>query len=130
MFDWFFGKKSPPAPPKVGPDFSTVDSRAKAEAMAQRGELSKLLLLPAGFGGSDDPRNVVYVPPFVIDLKASIDNNIIAPLVSEAKITNYAAVPNYQGKSFVPISIEIIASDPGDFKTLLAIWGDALEGNT
>jgi hypothetical protein len=110
-----------------GPDFSHIDSVEKAEQLVNRGELARLHLLPPEFGGADDPRNLVYVPPFVVELKQQTDANVIAPLVREGRVRSYVATPQYEGASFVPVSIEIRASDPGDFETLLRIWGPALE---
>ena len=118
MFGWF--KKS-----KSGPDFSGIDSREKAEALVQKGELKKLLLLPSEFGGEDVPPNVVYVPAFAVELKASTDQNVILPLAQEGKVTRYNATPEYEGKSFIPAAINIVASEPGSFTYRLAIWGKA-----
>jgi hypothetical protein len=109
-----------------GPDFSHVDSQDKAEQLASRGELARLHLVPPEFGGTDDPGNLVYVPSFVVELKQETDANVIAPLVREGRVRSYAATPRYEGTSFVPVSIEIRASDPGDFETSLRIWGPAL----
>ena len=106
-----------------GPDFSHVDSREKAERLVSRGELALLHLVPPEFGGTDDPRNLVYVPPFAVELKQRTDANVIAPLVREGRVCSYAATPRYDGASFVPASIEIRASDPGDLTTSLRIWG-------
>lgn len=110
----------------TGPDWSHIDSNDAAVAAAGRGDLVKLLLLPAMFGGSDVPANVVYVPPFVRDEKARIDANVIGPMAREGSISRYAATPRYQGKSFVPSAIVITASDPKTFEALIKIWGDAL----
>lgn len=126
MFNWF--KKQPAVPD--GPDFSDTNSKEKAEARVQRGELEKLFLLPAEFGGTDDPRNIVYVPRGFVAMKANIDMNIIKPLVAESKVTRYEATPEYQGKSFVPIAIKIVVSDPGAFTTSINIWGKALARGT
>ncbi len=126
MFNWF--KKQ--APVTDGPDFSDTSSKEKAEARVQRGELEKLFLLPAEFGGTDDPRNVVYVPRGFVAIKANIDVNIIKPLIAQDKVTRYEATPEYQGKSFVPIAIKIVASDPGSFTTSINIWGKALARET
>ncbi len=109
-----------------GPDFSGIDSKAEAEAHLQSGELEKLFLLPAEFGGTDDPRNVVYVPRGFVAIKSGIDTNIVKPLVAEGKITQYQAIPEYQGKSFVPIAIKIVATNPGSFTSDINIWGQAL----
>jgi hypothetical protein len=122
MFGWF-KKKSPPP---HGPDFSAIDSREKAEALFRRGELEKLYLMPLDFGGTDDPHNVLYVPVGIAAIKDEIDANVIAPLAEEGTITQYRAVPEYQGRSFIPIAIQVVASDPGQFSSTINIWGDAL----
>jgi hypothetical protein len=122
MFGWI--KKKPPKP--NGPDFSWIDSREKAEELFQRGDLEKLFLMPLEFGGLDGPLNTLYVPIGVASIKWGIDNNVIGPLVATGKITHYKACPEYQGKSFIPIAIKIVASDPGDFTTTINIWGEAL----
>jgi len=109
-----------------GPDFSHVDSREKAEQLVSRGELTRLHLVPPEFGGTDDARNLVYVPPFVVELKQQTDANVIAPLVREGRVRSYAATPQYEGASFVPAAIEIRASDPAEFETSLRISRPAL----
>jgi len=109
-----------------GPDYSHVDSREKAIALFQRGELVKLLLTPQDFGGTDVPLNVVYVPEFVVDVKAGIDMNVIMPMIQQGQIRHYAAQPRYEGASVVPTAIAIKASDPGSFQTQIRIWGGTL----
>lgn len=121
MLNWFRKK-----PEHRGPDFSNVDSREKAEEMERRGELEAMYLVPLEFGGTENPINVLYVPIGVGAIKANIDRNVIKPLAAEGKLTNYHAEPQYQGKSFIPSAIKIVASDPGHFTTTIRIWGDAL----
>jgi len=123
MFDWF---KKRPAQPVIGPDFSQIDSLAKAQAMCQRGELEKMYLMPLAFGGDDHPHNVLYVPIGLADVKDGIDLNVIGPLAEQGTITKYKAEPEYQGKSVIPISVKITAYDPGEFVTTINIWGAAL----
>jgi hypothetical protein len=95
--------------------------------LARAGRLEKLLLLPAVFGGRDDAAaNHVYVPVGLAEVKRGIDENIVAPMVRDGKVTRYAATPRYSGKSFIPIAIDITASEPASFTTTIAIWGDAL----
>ena len=125
MFGWF--KKG--AAPRSGPDFRAVDSLAKAQQLAQSGQLQKMFLLPVEFGGEDIPPNWVLVPSWVVEKKAETDNNVIRPLAAEGKVSSYRATPQYQGKSFVPNAISIEASNPGSFSMIIAIWGDALEQN-
>jgi hypothetical protein len=122
MFGWF--KKRFSRPP--GPDFSRIDSREKAEALFRQGELEMLYLLPPEFGGDDAPPNILFVPVGLGAVKAGIDQNVVAPLAAEGKLTRYTAMPEYQGSSVIPIAIRIEASDPGQFSTVINIWGDAL----
>lgn len=121
IFDWLKSKKKPP-----GPDYSDVDSLAKAEALYKSGALGRLLLMPSEFGGPDFGPNVVYVPADVVELKQSMDRNVIAPLVASGKVTRYAATPEYQGASFIPKAIKVEASNPGQFSSVIRIWGEAL----
>jgi hypothetical protein len=103
-----------------------VTSPAQAEEMARAGGLETLLLLPSIFGGQDIPSNIVYVPVGIADVKRGIDENIVALLARDGKITSYAATPEYSGDSFIPIAITVTASNPGSFSSTIAIWGDAL----
>jgi len=119
----WFKKRSAP---QSGPDFSHVDSLAKASELLGQGKLEKLHLMPPEFGGEDIPQNVVYVPVGIAAVKAGIDRDVIGPLVAEGKVTKYAATPEYQGKGFVPIAVNVVASSPGDFSTTISIWGEAL----
>jgi hypothetical protein len=128
----FFRKKRPEIPQvpdyfnAPGPDFSTVDSQAKAEEMFARGDLEKLFLLAPEFGGPDAAHNVLFVPVGLANIKAGVDMNILAPLIAEGKVSQYKATPKYQGDSFIPISIEIRAWNPGEFTMTINIWGEAL----
>ena len=126
FFMFGFLKKESPTP-FGGPDFSDINSAEKAKERVQKGELEKLFLLPPEFGGTDDPRNIVYVPLGFVAIKASTDLNIIKPLVAEEKVTKYECVPEYHGKCFVPIAIKITASDPISFTADINIWGKALD---
>ena len=108
------------------PDFATVTSREAAEALLRQGLLERLFLLPVEFGGHDVPENIVYVPEGFVEIKRSLDHNIIKPLMDEGKIKTYQAIPEYQGDSFIPIAITISASGPARFSSRIDIWGDAL----
>lgn len=119
------GQKNEASAPN-GPDFSTIDSEAKAQELFRRGDLEKLFLLPLEFGGQEVPENVSYVPIGVAATKRGIDMNIISPLVEDGKVTQYSATPEYQDNSFIPIAIRIVASKPGEFVTTINIWGKSL----
>jgi hypothetical protein len=128
-----FFRKKPPAIPQTpdyfhapGPDFSQVDSQAKAEELFEKGDLEKLFLLAPEFGGPDAAHNVLFVPVGLAAVKAGIDTNILAPLIAEGKVSQYKATPKYQGNSFIPISIDIRAWNPGEFMMTINIWGEAL----
>ena len=118
------GNKKKPKPD--GPDFSGIDSKAKAEKLFHRGEFEKLFMMPLEFGGEDKPVNTLYVPVGIAAIKSEIDNDIIGPLAAEGKITQYKAKAEYQGNSVIPIAIEIVASNPGQFSSTIEIWGEAL----
>lgn len=120
MIHWFKKKSE-------GPDFSNVDSTEKAERLVAQGVLGKVFLLPLEFGGQDIPPNVVYVPLNVIEIKRGIDLNVIRPLVASGKVTQYQAAPEYQGSSIIPSAIKVSASNPGDFSSMINIWGKALK---
>lgn len=124
-----FWKRKPkaPGPPAHGPDFSHVDSLEKALALVEAGELEVLYLMPPEFGGPEDPRNIVYVPVGIAEIKYSTDMNIIAPLVESGNVQHYAAAPEYRGRSFIPMAIKIEATDPGRFESEINIWGEALD---
>ena len=136
MFDWLKKKnqnkseKSSAAgdgvPNGPGPDFSHVDSLAKAEELHRQGVLVRVFLMPLEYGGVDIGPNVLYVPSFAAEMKANIDHNIVKELAAQGKVTRYTATPGYQGDSFVPSSITVTASEPGSFSSVIKIWGEAL----
>lgn len=121
MFGWFKKKPRPD-----GPDFSEANSLAKAQKLAADGVLARLFLMPPEFGGQDIPPNIVYVPAWVVPIKARIDQDTILPLLVDGKVTRYSATPEYQGRSFIPIAIAITAFDPEEFGATINIWGEAL----
>ncbi len=113
----------------VGPDFSGVDTSAKVFELVEKGALEKMYLHPPEFGGPDVQHNVVYVPVGIAGIKASTDANVIAKLAEEGKVNQYKVRPKYFGNSLIPISVEIIASDPETFVFNIEVWGEGLEAN-
>jgi len=111
----------------MGPDYRHIDSREKAEELCRRGELRKILLLPAEFGGQDILANVVYVPAFAAELKSRIELNTVKPLAQNGQIRRYTATPEYEGRSVIPSLIRILATDPGRFEGSIPIWGEAVQ---
>jgi len=123
VFKWLKGRGEGAS----GPDFSSVDSREKAEALFRSGKLHKLFLMPPEFGGHDIAHNVVFVPAFAAELKVRTDQNVVIPLAQQGKVTRYQATPEYEGKSFIPTAINIVASEPESFTFRIAVWGKALD---
>jgi hypothetical protein len=105
-------------------DFSTVGSKEKAVQLANQGQLVKVLLFPAEFGGKDVPHNVVYVPPAITAVKDQITGMLIG-LVKDGTINQLEVLPEYKGESFVPAKICIKAwhmDKPGRFEHAIEIW--------
>lgn len=115
MLSWFKKKQA-------GPDFSALDSLEKVQAAAADGRLLPMLLMPEEFGGPAEGMNVVFVPAWAAEQKQQIDLGTVMPLAQQGKITQYAATPQYKGRSFVPTSVVIRAHDPGDFTATVEIW--------
>jgi hypothetical protein len=57
--------------------------------------------------------------------EGGIDQNVVAALAAKGTVTRYSATPEYQGSSFIPTAIRIVASDPGEFSIVINIWGEA-----
>lgn len=106
------------------PDFSDVDSLAKARQLAEEGKLEKLHLMPLDLGGQDVPMNVVYVPVGIAQAKARLDGTV-RKMLEDGSVSKYAATPEYKGKSFVPARISIKAwhpDKPASFNPTLNVW--------
>lgn len=105
-------------------DFSHVDSREKAIALVEKGELFKILLFPAEFGGQDIPQNVVFVPAGIPEIKEQITGTLVR-FVQDGLIDNLKVEPEYKGKSFVPSKINMHTSHSGkagQFNPSIEIW--------
>ena len=105
-------------------DYSHVDSKEKAMALVEKGELFKLLLFPAEFGGEDIPQNVVFVPAGIPEIKDRITGTLIR-FVQDGLIDNLKVEPEYKGKSFVPSKINMHTSHSGKaspFNPSIEIW--------
>ncbi|MEM7432586.1 MAG: hypothetical protein AAF351_11720 [Pseudomonadota bacterium] len=105
-------------------DFSHVDSLEKAEALVESGELYKILLFPAEFGGEEIPPNTVFVPAEIPEIKDRITQTLIR-FVEDGLIDNLTVNPEYKGDSFVPSRIVMETSHsgkPGEFNPTIEIW--------
>lgn len=116
-FGLFKGKKSD----KIKTDFSDIDSNEKAIELFNKGQLAKVYMMPLEFGGQDGPMNYLFVPEFVVELKARFDL-MIKNLLIEGKKLGYSAKPEYKGNSFIPSQLIITVTGDIQFKETIEIW--------
>ena len=133
MFNWFKKKKDSKKINKItsnqkpdtnrqnGPDYSEIDNNQKAVDLFNKGELTKIYIMPIEFGGMESPMNSLYVPEFVQEFKKRFDNSIEELLIKGEKI-NYSAEPEYKGKSFIPSKLIINVTGESEFKEIINIW--------
>ncbi len=120
-FFMLFAMKSFSQEAENGPDFSGIDSNEKAIALFEKGELSKIYLMPLEFGGEDIDVNTLYVPEFVQVFKKQFDK-IVEDLLIDGKRLSYSAEPEYKGKSFVPSKLTIVVTGDSEFTETINIW--------
>lgn len=79
--------------------------------------------MPLRFNGQQIPQNTLYVPPFVVELKDRYDE-MVEDLLRQEKVNGYRCNPEYRGNSFVPCSLNIVASKDGKpiFTETINIW--------
>lgn len=115
-------------PPYDGPDWSWVDSREAALAAYEREELDMLLLLPEEYGGTEDPRNVVFVPPGFVEIRDQILDEVLqfGQRVDEGLFNSFECYPEYHGACHVPVRLPIRAWHNermgGEITAVLEIW--------
>lgn len=63
---------------------------------------------PAEFGGTDDPRNVTYLPPSQAERKRAFDAEV-RRRVEAGEDMDYKVTPEYDGDSFVPSKLHMEA---------------------
>ncbi len=104
-----------------GPDFSEIDSNEKVIELFEKGELSKIYLMPLEFGGEESARNTLYVPEFVQVFKKQFDK-IVEDLLVDGKKLSYEAEPEYKGRSFVPSKLKLTVSGDSELTETINIW--------
>ncbi len=94
----------------MGDDDNTPDRGASAEfaEMRRSGRVERALLVPAEFGGTDDARNVVYLPPAAAQEKRRIDGEVAGWIERGARV-RYRAVPHYERGAVVPVTVALTA---------------------
>jgi len=104
-----------------GPDYSEIDSNQKAVDLFNKGELTKIYLMPIEFGGIESPMNSLYVPEFTKMFKQRFDK-MIEKLLVDGKKLSYSAEPEYKGKSFIPSKLKISVTGDSEFNETINIW--------
>ncbi|MGG6230461.1 hypothetical protein [Tenacibaculum sp. SDUM215027] len=120
MFNWF-KKKEKDLKKQNKLDYSKIDSNQKAADLFNKGELSKIYLMPLEFGGMESPMNSLYVPKFAQALKNKFDKTIEELLINGKKLS-YSTEPEYKGNSFIPSKLTINVSGDSEFQEVIEIW--------
>ena len=76
-------------------------TREERDSLIARGLIEKVLMLPAEFGGTDDPRNLVYLPINLVSQKRAFDAEVMRR-IQNGEDLQYAVTPNYDNDSVVP----------------------------
>jgi hypothetical protein len=108
----------------VQSDFSTIDSLAAAQALAEQGKLVPVLLFPAELGGQDIALNKVYITPQAAAARERAVVTIITMLEAD-KVDQMDVKPAYKGRSFVPSSITMQvwhSEKDGRFEVTIPVW--------
>ncbi len=113
--NWFKKKENSPL------DLATIDSREKAIAAHQQGQLEKVYLMPLECGGAESDANLVYAPPFVKTLKDR-HNQMVVQWLEEGKQLGYEVNPEYKGDSVIPAKLTIVVNGEVDFTESIEIW--------
>ena len=115
LFDAF--KKKKPV------SFEEIDSVSKAQEECRKGNLERMYIMAPVFGGTDDPRNILYVPVGINKIKEGYDD-ILVSLVQQGKAKSFNCKPEYKGKSVIPSRITITSGKDGVdvFKQTIEVW--------
>jgi hypothetical protein len=105
FFDWLRGMFSPR-------HREMLERRRKAreeiDSLLARGLVEKVLMWSAEFGGTDDPRNVTYLPPGPAARKRDFDAEV-RRRVEAGEDMDFRVTPEYDSDSFVPARLHLEA---------------------
>ena len=105
-------------------DWSAVTSMEAALAVAEQGQLFKILLFPEAFGGEDVVLNRAYVPRGIPEIQQQLITSLTRS-AEDGLIDRLDIAPEYKGDSFVPARLRIKASHStkdGGFEQVIEIW--------
>lgn len=83
-------------------------AREELDFLLARGLVVKVLMWPADFGGTDEPRNVTYLPPALAERKHAFDAEA-RRRVEAGEELHFKITPEYDGDSFVPARLHMEA---------------------
>ena len=105
-------------------DFSSVDVLAAAGEHVVKGELVRMLLFPAEFGGEHIGPNVVYVTPSAAAERKRLIGTL-KRMVEEGLVDRLDVTPAYKGRSVIPSAITFKAwhsAKDGRFEQTIQVW--------
>ncbi len=83
-------------------------SRDELDSLLTRGLVAKVLMLPAEFGGYDDPRHVTYLPVALVEQKRAFDAQVRGR-IEKGEDIEYKVTPEYDNDSSVPARLNMEA---------------------
>ena len=83
--------------------------RRELEDLLGRGIVQKVLLLPAEFGGTEDPRNVTWLPLPSIAEENAFDS-AVRQRIQCGEAVRYGAMPTYEGDSMIPDALRLVVA--------------------
>lgn len=83
-------------------------AREELDSLLARGLVEKVLMWPAEFGGTDDPRNVTYLPRVLAERKRAFDAEVRRRVEAGEKL-GFKVTPEYVNDSFVPARLVLEA---------------------
>lgn len=107
-----------------GPDFSDITSKAAANRLVRQGRLVKIQLFPAELGGTNDPRNILYIPPAVEEARQLLIGTL-RRFIEEDLIDSLDVQAEYKGTSIIPTRIHFVAKHSRGgppFEGVVEVW--------
>lgn len=107
-----------------GPDFSSVTTRAAAARLVRQGQLVRIRAFPTELGGSDDPRNLLYIPPAVEEARQLLIGTL-RRFTDEDLIDHLDVQAEYKGTSIIPARIRYMATHSRGgkpFEAVVEVW--------
>lgn len=116
MFEFLKKLDAKFAQTEEGSRFADITSRTRAAALCEYGMLTAVYLIPTQWGGSDEMKNILFLPPEAAKRKEELDARLWSRYGSKHA---YQAQANYRSDSVIPCSIEIKVGEESD---QLVIW--------